>query len=227
MCGRFTLRTPTPVLIEHFGLGRAVTLSPRFNIAPTQDIAVVRLAEDSERELTMMRWGLIPSWSKDPSIANRLINARCETVAKKPAFRSAFRVRRCLVVADGFYEWQKVGRSKQPYHIALRDGGPLALAGLWESWEPDEAGPPHESCTIITTQANRLLEPIHNRMPVILDPADYQQWLDPQQRDVESLQALLVPFAEEALQAVAISSHVNSPRHDDARCLEPASGPAD
>ncbi len=227
MCGRFTLRVPTPVLIEHFGLGRAVTLSPRFNVAPTQDVAVVRRADDSVRELTLVRWGLIPSWAKDPSVATRLINARCETVAKKPSFRSAFRHRRCLVAADGFYEWQKVGRSKHPYHIALRDGGPLALAGLWESWQPDKTGPPLESCTIITTEANRLLQPIHDRMPVIVDPADYQQWLDPEERDSQSLQALLVPFAEEALQAVRISDHVNSPRHDDARCLESLPGQAD
>lgn len=227
MCGRFTLRVPTPVLIEHFGLGRAVTLSPRFNIAPTQDVAVVRWAGDSERELTMMRWGLIPSWAKDPSVGNRMINARGESVAKKPSFRSAFRQRRCLVAADGFYEWQKKGRSKQPYHIALRDGGPLALAGLWEAWQPDESGPPLKSCTIITTEANRLLRPIHDRMPVILDPADYRQWLDPDERDSQSLQGLLVPVAEELLQAIPISHYVNSPRHDDERCLEPVPESAD
>ncbi len=167
MCGRFTLRTPTHRLAEAFGVRDLPNLPPRYNIAPTQDAAVVRPGPEGEaRELAMLRWGLVPSWSEGPS-AYSMINARAETVATKPAFRAAFRHRRCLVPADGFYEWQRVDGGKQPYLVELASGEPFAFAGLWEHWE---GGDVIESFTIIVTEANELLRPIHERMPVILDP---------------------------------------------------------
>lgn len=167
MCGRFTLRVPAAELVEIFRLLRRPDVQPRYNIAPTQPVAVVRRI-DRGRELSMLRWGLVPSWAKDPKIGARMINARAETVATKPAFRTALRRRRCLVPADGFYEWAKsAGGTKQPHYITRRDGRPFAFAGLWESWDgPD--GSSIESCTIVTTEANDLVGRIHDRMPVIL-----------------------------------------------------------
>jgi putative SOS response-associated peptidase YedK len=163
MCGRFTLRTPLSVLIDQFeiNLGMEIQLPLRFNAAPTQDIPVVRLT-DGGRELTLMRWGLIPSWSKEANSGTLLINARSETAAEKPAYRSAFKSRRCLIPADGFFEWQKVGKAKQPYYFQLADGKPFAFAGLWEKWKEIE------SCTILTTAANELVAPLHDRMPMPL-----------------------------------------------------------
>ena len=167
----------------------------RYNIAPTQAVAIVQIAAGtSVRRWQMVRWGLIPSWAKDASIGNRMINARGETLADKPAFRAAFRRRRCLVPADGYFEWQKTGSVKQPYYIRLCDDRPFAMAGLWESWLNPTTNEPLQSCTIITTQANQLTQPIHDRMPVILDAADYELWLDPQLQDPERLGALLRPF---------------------------------
>jgi putative SOS response-associated peptidase YedK len=222
MCGRFTLRTPTPVLIEHFALARTMPLTPRFNIAPTQHVAVVRQPAGTEqRELVMLRWGLIPSWAKDAAIGQRMINARGETVAEKPAFRRALRSQRCLVIADGFYEWQKQGRVKQPYFVHLKNNGPLAFAGLWESWQPDSHSHERlETCTIITTQANELMREIHDRMPVILDPDEYSLWLDPQIVDPVRLTPLVDPYPSEPLVADPVSTYVNSPRHDDSKCIE-------
>jgi putative SOS response-associated peptidase YedK len=225
MCGRFTLRAPAGVVAEQFALFEMPPFAPRFNIAPTQPVAVVRLAPggpEPRRELVWLRWGLIPSWAKDPAIGNRMINARAETIADKPAYRAAFRRRRCLVVADGFYEWQKAGSKKQPCFIRLRDDGPLAFAGLWESWE----GPDHaaiESCTILTTDPNELVAPIHNRMPVILPAADYPKWLDPGVSDAAELSPLLAPYPAGGMEAYPVGLYVNSPAHDDPRCIEPAS----
>ena len=172
MCGRFTLRTPTKAIVEAFGLVDAFDLKPRFNIAPTQQVAAVRLdPETGTRQLSMYRWGLVPSWADDPSIGYRMINARAESVAIKPAFRSAFKKGRCLIVADGFYEWKKVGKSKQPFFIRLKDDEPFAFAGLSEHWHRSELT--IDSATIITTEPNELMEGIHDRMPVILSPEDY------------------------------------------------------
>ena len=174
---------------------------------------------EPQRELVALRWGLIPGWAKDPAIGNRMINARAETVAEKPAYRAAFRRRRCLVPADGFYEWQRIGRRKQPYFIHMRDDGPFALAGLWESWE----GPDNsliESFTVVTTEPNRVVEPIHNRMPVILDQSDYDLWLDSATEDAQVLAPLLVPYPAESMESYPVSSQVNNPAHEDPSCVE-------
>jgi len=225
MCGRFTLRASASVIAEQFGLLEVPELSARFNIAPSQPVPVVRLRPDGpgsgpRRELVLMRWGLIPGWAKDPAIGNRMINARAETVAEKPAFRAALRRRRCLLPADGFYEWQRIGKRKQPYFIRLRDDRPFAFAGLWESWEgPDQAR--IESCTLLTTDANELMRPIHDRMPVILPPEAYQPWLDPSLERPEELRPLLKPYPSEAMLAYPIGTLVNIPTNEDPRCVEP------
>ena len=222
MCGRFTLRAPASVVAEQFALFDVAEFRPRFNIAPSQPVAVVRHVGDGpgpQRGLAWLRWGLIPSWASDPAIGNRLINARAETAAEKPAFRAALRRRRCLVAADGFYEWQRSGAGKQPYFFRMRDDRPFALAGLWESWEgPDGA---IESCTILTTEANAVVRPIHDRMPVILAPADCAPWLDPAVQTPEPLRPLLRPHPPEPMLAFAVSPYVNNPMHEDPRCIEP------
>lgn len=219
MCGRFTLRAPASVVAEQFQLLDVEPLEPRFNIAPTQRVAAVCL-ESGARHLVSLQWGLVPSWARDPSVGNRLINARAESVADKPAFRAAFRRRRCLVLADGFYEWRRSGPKKQPFFIRLRDDRPFAFAGLWESWE----GADHsalETCTIITTGPNELMEPIHDRMPVILASDDYEPWLDPAVQKPEQLAPLLRPYPSDAMLALAVTAHVNNPRNDDPECIVP------
>lgn len=221
MCGRYSLTKPPEAMRRLFQFRRALrNLPPRYNIAPTQDAPVVRLSADGERELAMLRWGLVPSWSQDPKSGYSTINARAETVAEKPAFRSAFKSRRCLVPADGFYEWQKVDTRKQPYRIAMKDDGLFAFAGLWERWEKGET---IESFTIIVTQANDLLKPIHDRMPVILDPLDYEPWLDTGTSPAAA-QKLLRPFPSDAMRAYPVSTRVNSPRNDDASVIEALAG---
>jgi putative SOS response-associated peptidase YedK len=204
---------------EQFALLEIPDLQPRFNIAPSQPVPVVRMSPG--RQLAFLRWGLVPAWADDPTIGNRLINARAETAAEKPAFRTAFRQRRCLVVADGFYEWRRDGRERQPYFFRMRDDRPLGFAGLWESRKgPDDSL--IESCTILTTAANDLVRPIHDRMPVIIAAADYARWLDPATVRPEPLMELLRPYATEAMVAWPVSPWVNSPAHDDPRCIEPA-----
>ncbi len=221
MCGRFTLTVSSGELAEWFGLPDAPAVQPRYNIAPTQTVPIVRLAPDgSARQLALVRWGLVPSWASDLSLGNRMINARAETVAEKPAFRNALRRRRCLVPATGFYEWHTHEGRKQPYLIGLSGGRPFAFAGLWETWQRDDEA--IESCAIVTTQANTLMRPIHERMPVIISVADYDRWLDPRIHDAAVLQPLLQPYAEGEMFAQPVSTWVNNPRHDDARCLEPA-----
>lgn len=221
MCGRFTLITPAETLVEQFQLFEAPTLSPRYNIAPTQPVAAVRQSPgNGGRELVLLRWGLVPSWAKDPGIGARMINARSETVAQKPAFRAAFRRRRCLVLADGFYEWQRLERGKQPFYVRLHDGRPFAFAGLWEHWEgPDETM--LDSCTVLTTEPNDLLRPVHNRMPVILEPKYYDLWLDPGVQEAELLQPLLRLYPSEGMLAYPVSTWVNSPGNDGPQCIEP------
>lgn len=224
MCGRFTLRSPASLVAEQFALAEMPRLEPRYNIAPTQPVAVLRVAPGAgaaDRRLAMVRWGLIPEWAKDPSIGNRLINARAETVAEKPAFRSAFRHRRCLVVADGFYEWLKLGTRRQPYFFHLADDRPFGMAGLWESWRSPN-GCPLETCTILTTEANECVRPVHERMPVILPPDAYADWLSPGATDARRLLALLTPDSAADLRARAVGAMVNDPRVDDPRCIEPA-----
>lgn len=224
MCGRFTLRTPPNVVAMLFDLDSLPDLAPRYNVAPTQEVAVVRAQLDSkQRELVQMRWGLIPSWAKDESIGNRMINARSETAATKPSFRSAFRRRRCLIVADGFYEWQATGGKKQPFYIRRPDEQPFGFAGLWDLWR--HGGLEIASCTILTTNANNRLAALHDRMPVILDKADYGTWLDPDNDSVETLGELLQPADDDTLVAGPVSTLVNSPKNDTPECVVPLKEP--
>jgi len=224
MCGRYSITTPVEAMRGLFGFaGPGLNLQPRYNAAPTQALPVVRrvdAAAGDDRELVLLPWGLVPPWAKDIKIAARLINARAETVAEKPSFRAAFRRRRCLVPADGFYEWKKGGGggNKQPFRIRLPDGGPFAFAGLWEHWQPAGAEAV-ESFTIVTTEAASAIRDIHPRMPVILPPADYGPWLDPA-ADADGLAALLRPY-EAALDAYPVATTVNSVRNDTPDCLEP------
>ena len=219
MCGRYTLKTPAGVLTERFDIEESSTsISSSYNIAPTQQVATV-LAENGKRKLEMLHWGLIPSWAKDPEVGNRMINARAETVAEKPSYRKAFQERRCLILADGFYEWQKTDNGKQPFYIRMEDESPFAFAGLWESWRN---GREIRSCTIITTAPNELAASIHNRMPVILHPEDYDMWLDPDFDEREPLTSLLKPFPAEAMEAYPVSRRVNNPANNDAGVVEPA-----
>ncbi len=217
MCGRYMLVTRRERLITRFRLQRAAELSPRFNIAPSESIAAIRENADHERELVLLRWGLIPSTIKDTNNSYRMINARAETVSQRPAFRAAFAHRRCLVPADGFYEWQRTNDNKQPYFIHARDENPLAFAGLWEHREREQEV--IESCTIITTSANELLAPIHDRMPAILREDAYDLWLNPSVRDTDLLQALLLPYDTNELVAYPVSKRVNHPKNDDAECI--------
>jgi len=227
MCGRYTLTVDLDQIAEEFGLVevRDIMPNPRYNIAPTQHVPVVRSC-DGKRSLDLLRWGLIPSWAKDADIGNRMINARGETAAEKPAFRGAFKKRRCLVPATGFYEWKKGAAKgpKQPYHIHRKDDRPFAFAGLWESWtDPDDASV--ETFTILTTDANATLRPLHHRMPVILPRDAYDAWLTAGADEVDDVKALLRPFDENALAATPVDTRVNSPRHDDPACLAPVDPP--
>ena len=225
MCGRYSLKTPVERLSEKFQFPKVFPMKLRYNIAPSQTVAVVRcLPDDSDRKLAMLRWGLIPAWAKFPNSGVQPINAKAETAAELPMFRDAFRRRRCLVPADGFYEWKQDGGRKQPVYIRLKDGEPFAIAGLWEHWEGQD-GQVVESCTLLTTEPNDLLAPIHNRMPVILDPEDYEQWLDPDLQQADRLNPLLQPFSAEQMTAYPVNLRVNNPKHDDPLCLEPISGP--
>ncbi len=221
MCGRFVLMTPGTSLAERFKLEEVPDLEPRYNIAPTQQVAIIRLnPETLQRHLGLVKWGLIPFWAKDPSIGNRLINARGETAAEKPAFGSAFKSRRCLVPADGYYEWKKgKGGQKQPYLARNADGTPFAFAGLWERWQAP-ADEVIESCTILTTDANDLTQPIHDRMPVILNPKDYDLWLDPEIKGPALLQPLLQPYPSEEMMVVPVNPKVNKASYDAPDCVD-------
>lgn len=265
MCGRFTLTIPADEIAEYFRIlegGMAAAgghLGPRYNIAPTQPVACVRQVHPrheghadpspdrsgnsapraaSGRELVEMRWGLIPYWAKDSAIGNRLINARSESVAEKPAYKEAFLQRRCLVVADGFYEWKRLQGGKQPYFIHMKDRRPFAFAGLWERWRPRESqleqlaapGKPRvpvtdegrvESCAFLTIGPNDVLRGIHDRMPVILPRRHWDTWLDPDVGDADELGSLLLPYPAEEMDAYPVSTHVNKPANDDPACREP------
>ncbi len=219
MCGRFTLTADTKKLAEAFsGYEIPESLPPRYNIAPAQPVAVI--ANNGLHKLEFFQWGLIPGWAKDPAIGNRMINARAETLAEKPAFKHAYKRRRCLVLADGFYEWQKVNGGKTPMYIRLAGGEPFGLAGLWEAWHgPDESLV--LSCTIITTSPNSLLANIHNRMPVILPPFAYELWLDPAEHSPAQLNDLLKPYPAETMTAYPVSTLVNNPKNDLPECVLP------
>ncbi|MBW7885405.1 MAG: SOS response-associated peptidase [Caldilineaceae bacterium] len=224
MCGRFTLYVTPEELASYFGLAEAPVLAPRYNIAPTQPVGVVRLDPRGQaREWALTIWGLIPSWSQDPSIGARLINARAETVDEKPSFRTAFKRRRCIVPASGFYEWKKSGSGKQPHYITSADGAPLGFAGLWERWTgPD--GTELESCTILTTDPNEKMSELHNRMPVILAPEDFSEWLGTGGDDTPATLAILKhlfrPYPAERLEIYPVSLYVNNPRNEGAQCVE-------
>lgn len=223
MCGRFAQATSGEVIAEIFGLGEVPQLAPRFNVAPTQPAAVVRTVK-GKPQLAFLRWGLVPSWAKDPNIGQRLINARAETLGEKPAFRQALFRRRCVVPVTGFYEWRSSPKGKQPYFIRLSSGLPMVLAGLWEIWRPP-AGQPLESFTIITTQANTFLAPLHDRMPVILPEEGWCAWLD--LAPVEAFQLLrwLTPAPESWLEFFPVSRAVNNPAYDAPDCLVPVAPP--
>jgi putative SOS response-associated peptidase YedK len=221
MCGRYTLSSGGEELALLFDLSEIPFVSPRYNMAPTQEAAVVRVERPGEpRRLGMLRWGLIPYWAKEASIGNRMINARSESVAEKPAYRWSFRKQRCLIPADGFYEWKKEGKAKQPYFIHRKDGKPLAFAGLWARWQNPEKGPT-DTFTILTTGSNELIRPLHDRMPVILDPKDFDLWLDPEVEDREKLEPLLAPFDSGQMETFPVSRSVNSPAYDAADCIAP------
>jgi putative SOS response-associated peptidase YedK len=221
LCGRFTLTDPNVGLAVQFGLPQIPDMAPRYNIAPTQPVAAVRVPGPGQaREMVMLHWGLVPFWAKDLKIGAQLINARSETAAEKPSFRAAFLQRRCLVIADGFYEWQKQNGAKQPYFIRLRHARPFAFAGLWERWEGPGAGP-IESCTLLTTEPNDLIRPLHSRMPAILHPDDYSLWLDPEVRQASLVLPLLRPYPALEMEAYPVSRLVNSPNNDTPQCIEP------
>ena len=212
MCGRYTLIADLGDLAQRFEFdGSDFSYDPGYNIAPTESVLTVRNLDG--REAAFMKWGLIPFWAKDPKIGARMINARAETVAEKPAFRNALKKRRCLVLADGYYEWQKTPVGKRPFRIVMRSGEPFAMAGLWETWK-DPQGNVVPSCTIITTAANDFLIPIHNRMPVILPREMEEQWLDPGLDDPASLTSVLIPHPGEDMDAYEVSTMVNYARND-------------
>jgi putative SOS response-associated peptidase YedK len=224
MCGRFTLTfahdNAWQDFAKIFGLDAAPDYPPRYNIAPGQAIATITQDAKAKRQLQQMRWGLIPSWAKDPAIANKLINARGETISEKPSFRNAFKRRRCLIPADGFYEWQRIEKRKQPYYFYGDEHQPFAIAGLWEHWQSAD-GDEIRTCTIITTTANPLMETVHDRMPVILEPADYDLWLQPEPTDPHLLQSLLKPYPTEHLHCHPVSPKVNRPEFDTPECIAP------
>lgn len=220
MCGRFVLFSDLKRIQLAFDLDQAnVTLEPSYNIAPTHQIVVV-VQRAGARTLETMRWGLIPSWAKDDKIGARMINARAETVAEKPSFKRALVQRRCIVIADGFYEWHTVGTKKTPMYVRLKSGEPMGFAGLYDTWQ-SPAGETITSCAIITTSANALMQPIHDRMPVILSKPAQRAWLDPANQNVEQLVALLTPFPADEMQTYAVSPLVNSPRNNSAECIKP------
>jgi putative SOS response-associated peptidase YedK len=219
MCGRFTLRTPAAEVARHFRLPDVPDLDARYNIAPSQDIPVIRPGQERQRELVFCRWGLVPFFAKDPSAGRQPINARCETVATSPMFRAAIRRRRCLIPADGFYEWKRVGSKKQPFYIRLKSNEPFAFAGIWERWgENDEL----QTCALLTTDANELMQPIHDRMPVLLPPDAYELWLDPEVEDITRIKHLFEPYPAGEMEAYAVSTDVNRPTHDAPDCIQPA-----
>ena len=225
MCGRFTLIEPVPWLAEILGLENPEStgeVPARYNISPGTEVVIVRTKESTgtnARELALARWGLVPFWAKDADFGARTINARSETAAEKPAFRAAFRYRRCLIPADGFYEWAGSGRKKQPWFIHLENGKPFTFAGLWESWTGAD-GSVLETCTILTTEANEKLSELHHRMPVILPEASYADWLSPRENRAKVLQPLLMPYPSDAFSYYPVSERVNRPRNDDAACIE-------
>lgn len=215
MCGRFAFYSPSEATAALFGVDGALEVEPRYNIAPTQFVAAIRNNEAQHRELVMLRWGLVPFWAKDPAIGNRMINARAETVAEKPSYRAAFKHRRCVVLADGFYEWHRDGDVKIPHYISLNSGEPFGLAGLWESWTDKESGESLQTTTLITTAANEFMQPLHHRMPVILQTESANEWL-------AGSSEFLVDAADRtpALRAWPVDRRVNNARNQGEDLIE-------
>ena len=223
MCGRYRLSRRKQIIEEHFdSVSEDEAWSPRYNIAPTQPIPVIRQnPKEAVRELSLVRWGLIPSWAKDASGASRMINARSETASSKPAFRDSLTSRRCLIPADGFYEWARTVKSKQPYCFEVNDGELFAFAGLWDRWK-DPSGNWIKTCSILTTTPNAVTSAVHDRMPVILDPDSYDLWLDPEMKDVGAASDLLKPYDARLMRSYPVSSRVNHVANDDGECSRPA-----
>jgi putative SOS response-associated peptidase YedK len=219
MCGRFALKAPPAELISRFGLDECADFSPRYNIPPGTDIPVIRQSPEGRRVLHLLRWGLVPHWAKDQSVGAKLNNARGESVAGKPSFRDAFKRRRCLIPASGFYEWKSEGRSKQPYYFSLKSGETMALAGLWESRTMPDGSVLRTTC-IITTAANALMAPVHDRMPVIISPGNWQVWLA---EPAEAMERLVAPFPDTEMQAWPVSRRVSKTVDDDAGLIDPVS----
>mgnify|MGYP000873580804 CR=1 FL=1 len=221
MCGRFTSLLTPELLKVIYEVANPVACQPRYNIAPTQQALVVMEDFSSNRQVVAMRWGLVPLWAKEISSSTRMFNARSETVHEKPAFRQAIRSRRCLVPAHGFYEWSQNGKTKTPYYISLKDGSPMSFAGIWEAWQ-SPVGETIECFSILTTQANRFMEKIHDRMPVILHKDEHQLWLDRGMTDPLTLQRFYQPFPSELLQSWSVSKEINSAHHDGPELIQPA-----
>jgi putative SOS response-associated peptidase YedK len=222
MCGRYRLSRRKQIVEEYFdSVSGEEDWSPHYNIAPTQPVPVIRQnPREPVRELSLVRWGLIPSWAKDSAVAAQMINARSETAATKPAFRDALKSRRCLIPADGFYEWRRTGKAKQPYCFEVREGELFALAGIWDRWN-DASGNTIETCSILTTVANAVTSVIHDRMPVILEPDRYDLWLDPGMRDVSTASELLKPYDARLMRCYPVSTRINHVANDDAACSAP------
>ncbi|HZH61279.1 MAG TPA: SOS response-associated peptidase [Metabacillus sp.] len=218
MCGRFSLATEQSIIEEQFDVLIQEELLYRYNVAPSQNIFVIG-SNGQSRTGTFMRWGLVPPWSKDVKIGYKMINARSETIDKKVSFKTPFIKKRCLIISDGFYEWKKSGKEKQPFRFIMKDRKPFAFAGLWECWKQGEH--PLFTCTILTTEANKITEDVHDRMPVILPYDSYATWLDPNFHQVDQLKSLLVPYDEGLMEVYQVSNLVNSPAHDVKECLEP------
>jgi len=226
MCGRFAFYSAHEAIARLFGVADAPEVEPHWNIAPTQFVAAVRERAGAGRRVALLYWGLVPYWADDKTIGARMINARCETLKDKAAFRSAYRRRRCLVLADGYYEWQRAGAVKQPFYIQLVSGEPFGMAGLWETWRDPASGEPLESCAIVTAQPAASIAHLHDRMPVIVPTAVHAEWLDPRNEAVDRLDRLLVPCESASITARPVSRRVNSARNDGADLIDPPSGPA-
>jgi putative SOS response-associated peptidase YedK len=221
MCGRFVIDLSPELVAKVFGLPEVPELPCRYNVAPTQPVPVIREVSDGSRRLSLVRWGLIPAWAKE--VDGGLINARCETVSEKPSFRQSFRQRRCIVIASGFFDWQKNEKGKLPYYVRMADGSPTPFAGIWDAWR-SPGGDVLETCAILTTAANRTVAPIHDRMPVILHPEEFGLWLDRQIHDADSLKPLFLPYPAERVEAYRVSTLVNSAVNDAPECIEPVDG---
>jgi putative SOS response-associated peptidase YedK len=218
MCGRFGLFSSIEVIKKLLNLEEADEIAPRYNISPSQPVAGVRMSDTDQQEMGLFRWGLVPSWMDRVPASVAMINARSETVFEKPAFRILIKRRRCLIPADGFYEWQKQGSQKKPYFFRMKTGAPFAFAGLWDEWEG--GGERVVSCTVLTTAANELVRPVHDRMPVIIRPANYDAWLDPRQWDQAAIQEAFIPYPSELMGKHPVSNRVNRPGYESADCVE-------